>query len=219
MNFAELRTAFYDFVDDEVKDLYKTDKAARLINNALKMLGRKLEAIDEKIFVKCITYAVVKSQADLVFELPVNFKRVSTAERLFTNNSEDPLPVNWIQFQDRNQRDRWPRRTRQNLTESTPLCYLLGNKLGVVTPGDAYTLRLWYSNSIVPLADEGDIPEGIPQDHHETIALQAAKLAYQIESRAFPFQEEYSDGMRDLMVTVQPRQRQEARYVRMSEDR
>jgi len=218
MNFAELRTAFYDFVDDEVKDLYKTDKAARLINNALKMMGRKLEVIDEKVFIKCVTYAVVKSQTDLVFTLPTDFKRVRTAERLFINNNEDPLSVNWIDFPKRNDSDRFPRRARRNLTNTRPLCYLLGNKLGVVTPGDAYTLRLWYSHAIPKLLDEGDIPEGIPEDHHETIALQAAKLAYEIESRQFPFQQEYDEGVRDLMTTVQPRQAQKARYVRMTED-
>lgn len=211
MNFAELRTAFYDFVDDEAKDLHKTDKAGRLINNALRMLGRKLEAVDEKFFAKCILYAVTSNAKDLVFTLPTDFKRVRTVERL--QDSGDPVPVNWVNFPDRNDTEPWP--PHKLRTHSRPVCYLLGNKLGVVTPHEDYTLRMWYANAVQRLQDEGDIPEGFPEDHHETIALQAAKLAYQIESRAFPFQQEYEQGMQDLMTLVQPRQGQEARYVHM----
>lgn len=210
MNFAELRTSFYDWVDDEVKDLYQTDKAARLINTALRMLGRKLEVVDEKFFVKCVLYTVTKNDKDLVFDLPTDFKRIRTAERLFTSN-QDPLPVDWINFPDRNDIEPWP--PHKLRTQNRPVCYLLGTRLGVVTPGEAYTLRVWYAHAIPKLSDEGDIPEAIPEDHHDTIALQAAKLAYQIENRTFPFQDEYRDGMRDLMTTVQPRQGQQARYV------
>ena len=90
---------------------------------------------------------------------------------------------------------------------------MFGSRIGVVTPDENYTLRLWYSQSIPLLNDEGDVPLGIPEDHHDTIALQAAKLAYQIESRQFPFQEEFTQGMQDLMTTTQQRQRQEPRYV------
>ncbi len=211
MNFAQLRTAFYDFVDDEVKDLYKTDKAGRLINNALRMLGRKLEAIDEKLFLTCKLYAVTANEKDLVFTLPENFKRVGTVERLF--DGKDPVPVTWVNFPDRHSAEPWP--PHRLRTNNRPVCYLLGNRLGVVTPAEDYTLRMWYHRAIPQLEDEGDIPEGIPQDHHETVALQAAKLAYQIESRVFPFQDEYEQGMQDLMTTVQPRQGQEPRYVHM----
>ena len=210
MNFAELRTAFYDYVDDEAKDLHKTDKVARLINASMRMLARKLEHVDEWYFVKCVLYAVTVSSTDLLFPFPEDFKRVKTAERLFDDNT-DPIPVNWVQFQDRNSFETWP--PHKLRTFSRPACYMHGSNLGVVTPNEAYTLRLWYSNVVTKLLDEGDTPEGFPADHHDTIALQAAKLAYAIEERPFPFIDEYQEGVRDLMTTTQQRQRQQPRFV------
>ncbi len=213
MNFAELRTAFYDWVDDQVKDLYKSDKAGRLINNALRMLGRKLEAVDEWYFVECILYAVTVNTKDLVFVLPNDFKRIKTAERLFDDGT-NPIPVNWVQFSQRHSSDSFfPNSSNTSKKIVRPSCYLLGKRLGVVTPGEAYTLRVWYSQAIPKLDAEGDIPIGIPEDHHVTVSLQAAKLAFQIEGRAFPFADEFNEGMRDLMTTTQQRQRQQPRYV------
>ncbi len=213
MNFAELRTAFYDWVDDEVKDLYKTDKAGRLINRSLDMLARKLEAVDEWYFIECVLFAVTTNDKDLVFTLPDDFKRIKTAERLFSDGT-DPVPVNWVQFQQRYGTGLFfPNRSQRLKRLVRPDCYLLGNKLGVVTPNEDFTLRVWYAQAVPELADEGDIPVGLPQDHHVTISLQAAKLAFQIESRVFPFGDEFSEGMRDLMTTTQQRQRQEPRYV------
>ncbi len=213
MNFAELRTAFYDWVDDEVKDLYKTDKAGRLINRSLEMLGRKLEVVDEWYFIDCVLFAVTSSSKDLVFNLPNNFKRIKTAERLFDDGS-DPVPVKWVQFPDRYDFESFfPNRSNRLRRLVRPRCYLLGSRLGVVTPNEDFTLRVWYSQAIPELDDEGDIPLGIPQDHHVTITLQAAKLAFGIEGRVFPFLDEFNEGLRDLMTTTQSRQRQEPRYV------
>lgn len=215
MNFAELRTAFYDYTDDEEKDLHKTDKAARLINAALRMLGRKLEVVDEWYFIKCVLFAVTVNTDDLLFNFPADFKRVKTAERVFSDGT-NPIPARWVQFQHRhNHRSFPPNRTRNTIR---PVLYMFGKQLGVLTPSEAYTLRLWYSNAITKLEDEGDVPEGIPEDHHDTIALQAAKLAYGIETRNFPFQEEFTEGIRDLMTTTQQRQRQQPRYVQQEQD-
>ncbi len=210
MNFAELRTAFYDYTDDEVKDLNKTDKAARLINAGMRMLARKLEHVDQWYFVKCILYAVTSSSLDLLFTFPEDFKRIKTGERLFDDNT-DPIPVDWVQFQDRHSFESWPPHKLRTFTR--PRCYLHGPNMGVVTPNEAYTLRLWYSNVVTKLLDEGDIPEGFPGDHHDTIALQAAKLAYAIEGRPFPFLDEFQEGVRDLMSTTQQRQQQQPRHV------
>lgn len=210
MNFAELRTAFYDYTDDEVKDLHKTDKAARLINAGMRMLSKKLEHVDEWYFVKCVLFAVTVNSKDLLFPLPEDFKRIKTAERLFADNT-DPIPVNWVQFQDRHSFESWP--PHKLRTTTRPACYMHGSNLGVVTPNEAYTLRLWYSQVIPKLEDEGDIPLGFPGDHHDTIALQAAKLAFGIEGRPFPFLDEFQEGVRDLMSTTQQRQRQQPRFV------
>ena len=73
----------------------------------MRMLARKLEHVDQWYFVKCILYAVTVSSVDLLFPFPEDFKRIKTAERLFDDNT-DPIPVDWVQFQDRHSFESWP---------------------------------------------------------------------------------------------------------------
>jgi hypothetical protein len=209
MNFAELRTAFYDYVDDQAKDLFKTDKAARLINEALRMLARKLESVDEDYYVKCSCYNVVSSATDLVFDLPADFKRIKLLERV--QDTGDPIPFYWVDMPERHEWEPWP--PHKLRTHNRPAAYMIGERFGIVTPNEEYTARLWYAHSVPELSDEGDIPSSIPTDFHGVIALQAAKLGMSIENQPFPFQDELGQGIDEIVRTTGQRQRQQPRYV------
>lgn len=212
MNFAELRTAFYDYTDDQAKDLFKTDKAARLINEAQRMIARKLEAVDEDYFVKCRLYTVTVSTTDLVFDLPADFKRIKLLERLQTNN-ESPIQFVWVDMPDRNTTASWP--PHRLRTNNVMAAYMIGERFGIVTPNEAFTARLWYAHAIPELSDESDVPEAIPEDFHGIIAFQAAKLGMGIEGQPFPFDAELAQGLQEITNTTSQRQRQHPRYVHM----
>lgn len=215
MNFAELRTAFYDYTDDPRQDLFKTDAAARLLNESLRMLGRKLEAVDEDYFVKCQSYTVTSSATDLVFDLPVDFKRIKLLEKIPSSGTEDPIPFIWADMPDRYDIDPWPPHRLRSFNQ--PLAYMIGERFGIVTPDSSYTARLWYAQAIPELDDESDIPVAIPEDFHGVIALQAAKLAMAIERQPFPFLDELTQGLSEITNTTSQRQRQQPRYVHMVE--
>lgn len=209
MNFAELRTAFYDYVDDQAKDLFKTDLSGRLINEALRIIGRKLEAVDEDYFVKCELYSVTSSSTDLVFNLPADFKRIKLLERL--DSSGDPIPFLWVDMPNRHEFELWP--PHRLRSHNRPSAYMIGERFGIVTPSESYTARLWYAHAIPELNDESDVPEAIPIDFHGVIAMQAAKLGMAIEQQPFSFADELNRGLEEISTTTTQRQRQHPRYV------
>lgn len=211
MNLAELKTSFYDYVDDEVQDQYEEPQAARLINTALRIVARKLDGQDEAYFVTCKDYSVITTtNVDHVFDLPTDFKRVKLLERL--NGSDRPTAVVWTPFEQRHNTPTWP--VNQIKNTAAPLCFLFGNKFGVVTPAADYDLRLWYYHTIAELVKNDDAPNEIPGDHHDTIALQAAKIATAgIEGKTFGLSQELSDGMADLTTLTHGRNRQQGRTV------
>lgn len=216
MNFAELRTAFYDYTDDQAKDLFKTDTAARLLNEAQRMMARKLETVDEDYFVKCQGYTVTSSDTDLVFDLPADFKRIKLLERLQEGTANgDPIPFYWVDMPSRHEFEPWP--PHRLRTHNRPAAYMIGQRFGIVTPSSDYTARLWYSFSIPDLTDESDVPIAIPPDFHGLIALQAAKLAMAIENQPFPMLDELNQGIDEIVRTTSQRQRQQPRYVHVAD--
>ncbi len=215
MNLAELKLAFYDYVDDEVQDQYEEPQATRLIDTALRMVARKLDGMDEDYFVKCKDFAVVTTtNVDHVFALPTDFKRIKLLERL--NGTDRPIPVVWVAFATRHDSPSFPINRLNDTT--APMCFLVGKQFGVVRPAEDYDLRLWYAYTIASLVDDDDSPDEIPGDHHDTIALQAAKIATSgIEGKTFGLADELRDGMSALTSLTHGRNRQQARTVRYVE--
>lgn len=211
MNFSEIKESVYDYVDDAAQDQFPESQVGRLINSAWRMIARKLDAQDEDYFVKCDTFSVVTTtNVDHVFDLPSDFKRVIVVERI--EGTDRPTPVEWVEFRARHTQDNWP---SQRLNDpNAPRCFLYGKKWGVVSPSEDMTLRMWYAYSPADLSDGTDTPSELPADHHDTIALLAAKLAHSgIEGKGFLLQSELDQGMRDLTRVTHSRNRQQTRMV------
>jgi len=210
MNLSELRLAFWDYVDDPHQSLWDETVATRLINRGVEEVGRTIEDGDSSYLAQCTEYRVTSyPESELMFDLPGSFKRAILAERLVSGGR--PIPVNWVSFQRRHQDGTWPEVTINNY--EAPICSLMGKRLIVVAPSQEYTLRLWYSAAIEELVDSSDVPELIPEDFHELIALEAAKRATAIAERDFGHEDTYQRQLASLVVMTQPRQKQRPRYV------
>ena len=215
MNTATLIQTFYDYVDDQMADYWGRDKVLRFINRGQEEVFRSIEDGDDNYFTKCIEFAVtINNPGELVFTLPVDFKRVIIAERLVTDGT--PIPVKWLDFNQRHNVAMWPSIVIRGRVR--PHCYLTGSLLGVINPPEAYTLRVWYANVIPELDSDDDVPENIPADFHELIALEAAKRAMATEGRPFAFNDIYERQAASVQIMTKQRQRQEPRTVHFVQD-
>ena len=214
MNTASLIQTFYDYVDDQMADYWGRDKVLRFLNRGQEEVFRSIEDGDDNYFTKCIEYSVTENQTgELVFDLPSDFKRVVIAERLTDDN---PIPVRWVDFNRRHDTTDWP--TIVIRGKVRPHCYLTGQYIGVINPPETYTLRVWYANVIPELDSDDDVPQNIPADFHELIALEAAKRAMATEGRRFMFQDIHERQLASLQLMTKQRQRQEPRTVHYVED-
>tara|TARA_R100000808_G_scaffold930_2_gene4464 strand:+ start:9188 stop:9832 length:645 start_codon:yes stop_codon:yes gene_type:complete len=213
MNRGGLIQRFYDLVDDDVQDLWERARVESLMNDALMEVYRTVEDGDEDYFVKCKDYSVTENaNSETLFSLPSDFKRVAVVERLVSGGN--PVPAEWVTFSNRfDNGQRWP--TTSTITTTRPRVYLKGTHLGVVNPASAYTLRMWYHHVVASMDSDSDVPEAIPTDFHELIALEAAKRAMATEGRVFAFQDTHDRQLASLSIMTKQRQRQEPRFVHL----
>ena len=210
MNLAELRLTFWDYVDDPHQTLYDATKATRLLNRGMEEVGRTIEDGDSSYLGQCREYAVTPyPTSELMFDLPTDYKRTILGERVVVDGV--PVPATWTPFARRHLDARAI--VQQVRGYYAPRLSLMGKKLIVVGPSDAYTLRLWYSAALTAMSDEGDTPSLIPSDFHELIALVAAKRATGTKGKPFGHEDEYQRQLASLVVMTQPRQRQTPRHV------
>ncbi len=183
-----------------------------LLNRAQEDVQDMIDSVDERFFSKGQDYSVEATIDSYEFTLPSDFKTVCQAERLTTSQ---PIPASWCSFTDRHTDAR--RAPWNTGVPGAPLLYLRGNKIGVVNPTDAYTLRVWYTKRIPDLVLTTDVSE-IPTQHQSFIALHAARLAYGSENRDFSrWDSEYNRRATQLTEFMESRQRQEPKYVNVVE--
>lgn len=209
MNLLELREYFWDIMDDPHQGVWSVGRVDRLLNFGMQSLVRSMEDTDVTYFGDCEEYAVPAAATDEVyFDLPANNRRVIGAERVVDN--AEPIQAEWYPFSTRHT---GPVRGRL-----APQLSIMGRRLFVLFPGEAYTLRLWFAHTPAKLEIDTDEPADIPEDFHELIVLEAAKRAYGIAEKAFPLEDLRQQQIAALMVASTPRQRQGPRHVRYVEE-
>lgn len=213
MNVAQMRELFLTDADDLNGTRYPRQVVLKYLNLAKNDIVLEIDQVDENYFSKSTDLSVTSTVNDLEFDLPADFRKASLVERLVSGAR--PITGRLIDFSKRDRFSQLGATTQLAL----PVCYLRGRKLGVVAPRDAYTLRLWYSHQVTDLADDNDIPSDIPSDFHYLVVLQALKHAFPSEGGGFaPFTDEYARQLEMLKNSIKGRQRQEPRYVTLSED-
>jgi len=213
MNLSELLQLTRIYIDDPNSDRVSDTKLTILLNRGQEELQKVIDDTDEGYFWACQNYAVTASSSSFEFNLPSNFKKAMLAEQL-PDASSDPIPVIWSDF----------RRRHYNYSSNiwfptitfAPVAYIRSGKIGVVKPNTSYTLRLWYVKRLMDLATSGDVSE-IPLEFHNLICLHAAMLLSGSEQRDFALINEYGAELQRLQTTIEPRQRQEPRYVNISD--
>jgi len=210
MNLTQMLTRTRIYVDDRESDRYTDTELTGLLNAAQEEVQKEIDQADENYFSACQTYSVVTSaNTSYEFDLPSDFKKLILAERKVDNG--DPIPATWTRIQDRH--DTW-----SDYSDS-PICYLRGNKLGVVEPATDYTLRVWYTKRIPDLSAGTDTSE-IPVEYHDLVCKYAARFMFMAENRDISkdFEGEFNQAMGRLLRHIEKRQKQTSRTVRIVED-
>jgi len=209
MNFGELVTRTRIYCDDPSGDRFSDVAIKGFINEAQWNIQAEIDMTDELFFRACKNYDVDPTEDAWEFALPSDFKRVLLAERLTTG---DPIPAAWIDF----------RRRHETATSevslsgalSRPVCYLAGQKLGVVDTDADYTLRLWYVKRLAQLVDSATVSE-IPLEWHDLICLEAAKIGLGAIQRELStgLQEIHALQLQRMKQNLSEREYQSAKYV------
>lgn len=198
MNLADIRELFWTYTLDRAGRRLPPQVVLRLINRGLVFVATKMGRKGEHYVSRAQNYSVTSTAQDLEFDLPADFDSYRLAEKVPATGR--PTPAVFVNFEDRLA---WRADSASAVEDRRPVVYIRGSKLGVVQPGGSYTLRLWYTSTSTDLVEDGDTPEGIPEKHHNLIALHAAKLALGSVGRSFSagLQEVYTDEVRELALS------------------
>jgi hypothetical protein len=216
MTVSELMVLFGVYTDDRNHDRISPAEALTLFNRGQEKCEKLIRDADEGYFRGCETFAVeAAADSSYEFDLPSDFITVHLAERVTGNT---PVPAVWPGFKHRHNSSGiiGPSDFPANVGPFQPKCYLSGNKIGVVEPSGSFTLRLWYNKRLVALANLSDESD-VPAEHHNLIALHAARLAVPSED-TWSYENQYQDEVGELRAFIEQRQRQEPRHVHYTED-
>lgn len=212
MTLALLRTQLRRHIDDRNEDRFTDAELNEELNEAQRAIQLVINAADEGFFSDVQCYDVVASEDSYEFDLPANLMKVNAAEREVPGGV--PIPADWVNF-GRRHIDGVYAEVLDLSTQPTPRCYMRGQKLGVVSPRDSYTLRLWFTYAIPDLAAE-DAESEIPPEHRQLLCLHAAKMILGADNKGdVPgwLETAYTEAMDRLRAYIETRSRQKAREI------
>jgi hypothetical protein len=195
MDLGALEGLTLEYLDDPFKRRWVTASILRLINSGMDDVKRFIEDANETYFQEqtgatwdtdygsATTTNAVAASDDVVEKiLPIDFSKLITVE----NTSETPpLPLYQVNFASRHPSTIYDDRFLPDGIATPEGYYIRGNVIGFVKPS-GYNVRLTYIKSLPRIENSSDRPEGIPNDYHDLICLQAAKRGYAIEGRKLP---------------------------------
>jgi len=213
MNLAEMVETTVNYLNDPRQTRFKRPQIIRHLNRSQEEVKRKIAGVDETMFTALQDYAVVSSDDSLEFTLPTDFSLLLAAEDV---SQSVPVPAHRVEFATRH--DNYDDRVLPVGMSTSPTYYLRGNKLGIVRPKTAYTLRIAYVKELTELSDDADESE-IPKDYHDLVCLGAAKRAYGSVSRPFPPELEMirQETIRDMLDELESRDVANVNYPNVSE--
>lgn len=212
MTLVMLRTQLRRHIDDRTEDRFTDAELDEELNEAQRAVQLIINAADEGFFSDVQCYNVVASVDSYEFTLPANLMKVNAAEREVSGGI--PIPADWVSFSRRHIDGTWSEILDMNTTPA-PVCYLRGNKLGVVAPSSSYSLRLWFTYAIPDLAADDDESE-IPAEHRQLLCLHAAKMILGADAKKeVPgwLEDAYTRSVDALRAYIETRQRQKSREI------
>ena len=211
---AEIRTLALEYIDDRAQDRWSDAQILPLINEAQREIQANIDEANEEFFVKGQSYTVATTHDSYEFDLPADFERVVRAER--ERSGKKPLEAIWLDYSSRHEAGVGDHRKLVR-TQERPVCYLRGDKIGVVDPSGSYTLCLWYNYEVPDLAIDAD-ETLIPDRWANLIALVAAKLTHGEDSGGLPqgLEEVLRNGLSRMRNGLMKRQLQESRHAQHS---
>jgi len=211
MTFLEMRKLFRAYTNDIEADRWPDTadvNAAKFVNLGQETIQDVIDDADEDWFMKGFDYPVVPSTDALEFDLPTDYKAAIRAERVVSGDV--PIPLDIVKFNKRH--------------EAPPMgwgygnVYIRGEKIGVVSPTEAWTLWFWYTKRLPDMTVDGESCD-IPSQWHKLVVLQGARLAYASEGRDFGVWEgEYQIDMQRLSRFIDRGQRQQPTYINYVEE-
>lgn len=196
MDLGAIEGLTLEYLDDPFKRRWVTASILRLINAGMDDVKRFIEDCNETYFQvqtgatwatdygSATTTKTVTTSDDVTEKiLPIDFSKMVAVENISEN---PPLPLYHVNFVDRHEDRSLNDKFLPSGFTYPDGYYLRGNSIGFVSPNTSFDVRLTYIKSLPRIENSSDRPEGIPNDYHDLICLQAAKRGYAIEGRKLP---------------------------------
>lgn len=207
MTLAQIRTLVLSFLDDPDAGYFTNAQTLAFINNAQKEVQKIIAQGFEGHFLKAVYASTVANQRE--YQLPSDFKRLHRIELVLSGTNISNESFIRIKKMSRNQQD-----MVYNNAGTPEFYYFQGNYLILTPAPDAVkTLRMYYEYGVPDLSADGDISE-IPIQHHEMIAIVAARDGMIKDGRdASLLQKKIDDFTKMLKQDTEQRNADEPRTV------
>ena len=197
MNRSDIRNLARIWLNERVAGFWLDTDLNTFITLANNKVNSLISSLKEDFFTASATFSTVAQQKSYIFPSDMRFLR-----RLEITNSLDQTDVqklDELRFPDTEQHQDW-----QWVSPGKPQRYrIVGNHFELwPIPDDIYTMRIYYDQKQVDLAQETDIPLS-PIDFHDMIAVGTVILTLPKGSES---SEEYKaiwgDRKNDLILTM-----------------
>jgi hypothetical protein len=179
MNAGKMASLFRTYITDRHGDKWKQEKCFEMLSAAQQELANIAEESFANFTHGCANFTVTAATDDFFeFTLPTDFTRIERAEKV--ESSGKNTPATYVEFFDAETGKSGFDVYNSLPVRTHPVIYIRGNKLGVIYPGEAYTLRMFYLRSLTELDDADDVCE-LPAAYHSLVVLHAVKIAMPTE--------------------------------------
>ena len=207
---ATLRSYLRDNLNDTdvaVGQGFTDDSLNRFLFRAVRHVSSILQELDEQFFLETTTQAM--AAADTTITLPTGFKTLIDLRRQDNNRQFKPIDIRDIpQYLNITNIDDYQRY----------LYYMTKDQIVYVNPlNEAHTAVLRYIKEVVNYAnDSTDL--GFNDEAEELVVIKATIMCLKSEQDSSKWADEYNLARERLENNLQPRNRQEPRYVNYKQD-
>lgn len=175
MNFGQLKTLVWSWLDDPLGAYFTDAQVSVWLNNAQRETQKQLIQAGENYYVEKMNGLTIQNEG--AYELPMDFKKCHKLEIVLsgTGVNEDRRTLGWVTLQ---QLDSVSQQA------GSPTVYnIRRNQLHLrPIPDNVYPLRLFQSYRVVDMVNDADIPD-VPEDYTEYLAVLATLDGFMKDQR------------------------------------
>jgi len=165
MTLTQMLAQLRIYIDDRNADLYSDADLTLVLNQGQLDVERLISALDQQFFTHVETFTIAADSDAWEVALPADCRSIISVERI---DVSPPVLGKYIEFRQRHTY------ATINLLAADFKWYLRGTRLGVISPQNAFNIRVYYTRILAALSQGTDVSE-VPGDFHNLICLLGAK--------------------------------------------